>query len=97
VASLLIRFRRPPSVSEADLPAWVARRVRVPRPALPLTWLRGTDLETLLVRVVVPASPVDLIEERMAELMVDPRQGSAMSVRRHRRPPKIGTSTHSPG
>jgi hypothetical protein len=66
MASLLIRFRPPPTLTEAEKRAWIARRARAGTAAL--TWA-GSQRDAPLLRLDVPAPAEHATEERLADYL----------------------------
>ena len=72
VAQLLIRFRRPASVTESEVPAWIERRVRGRHPVLGRARLAGTEGEAWVLGVQLPGDVREAAEERLSELLIEP-------------------------
>ena len=51
---MLIRFRRPTTVAESEVPAWIERRARGRRPVLGRARLVGSDKEAWVLGVSLP-------------------------------------------
>jgi hypothetical protein len=73
VAEVLISFRRPPSMTESELRAWIGQRARSGRPALALDGLDDSESERQLLRVELRAESTDADEAQLSELVMDMR------------------------
>jgi hypothetical protein len=70
MAEVVITFRRPPSMSEAEMQAWVIDRALVRGRALALSRPNGQDLR---LRVEVDDDAVGEAGEELTDLMMDMR------------------------
>jgi hypothetical protein len=80
VAQLLIRFRRPASVAETEVPAWIERRARGRHPVLGRARLAGSDSEAWVLGVRLVGDLREAADERLSDLLMDvpppPRAGA---------------------
>jgi hypothetical protein len=72
MAQLLIRFRRPASMTESEVPAWLESRARGRRPALGRARLVGTEGEAWVLGVRLPGDVHEVAEERLSDLLIQP-------------------------
>ena len=71
VTEVMISFERPPSMSDAEMRAWIAERARSDEPAIALDGPeRGT---AQLLHVELPARSTEAAEAQLADLMMDMR------------------------
>jgi hypothetical protein len=73
VAEVVISFRRPPSMTESELRAWIGRRARSGPPALALDGRLASDGERQLLRVELRAESTEADDSELSELMMDMR------------------------
>jgi hypothetical protein len=82
VAQLLIRFRRPAAVTDAEVPAWIERRARGRHPVLGRARLAGSDSEAWVLGVRLPGDLHAAADERLSDLLMDmPPPARAGAVR----------------
>jgi hypothetical protein len=73
MAEVVISFRRPPTMSAAEMHAWVIDRALVRQRALVLSGPEGSQLGGLRLRVEVDDDEVETAEEELTDLMMDMR------------------------
>jgi hypothetical protein len=71
VAQLLIRFRRPASVPESEVRAWIERRARGRYPVLGRARLGGSESEAWVLGVKLPGDVHRAAEERLSDLIIE--------------------------
>lgn len=77
MAQLLIRFRRPASVPEAEVRAWIERRARGRHPVLGRARLGGAEGEAWVLGVTVPGDVHQAAEERLSDLIMQSGRAGA--------------------
>ncbi|HLY51048.1 MAG TPA: hypothetical protein VKR21_17790 [Solirubrobacteraceae bacterium] len=73
MAEVVISFRRPPTMTAAEMHAWVIDRALVRQRALVLSGPEGSGHEGLRLRVEVDDEELGTAEEELADLMMDMR------------------------
>jgi hypothetical protein len=71
VNEVMISFERPPSMSDAEMRAWIAERAHSSEPALMLAGPESASAELLCVEL--PTSSIEAARAQLAELMMDMR------------------------
>jgi len=77
VAQLLIRFRRPASLPDSEVRAWIERRARGRYPVLGRARLGGSESEAWVLGVSLPGDAQRAAEERLSDLIIESGRASA--------------------
>ncbi len=73
MAELLIGFERPPTLTAAEMHAWVIDRALVRQHALVLSGPDGSRRDGLVLRVEVDDDALDTAREELSDLIMDMR------------------------
>jgi hypothetical protein len=73
VTEVLISFKRPVSMSESEIRAWISKQATSRQPALTLTRRHLADGPVLLLHVAPGAGSATAANEQLADLMMDMR------------------------